>query len=178
MQASKVSSLIAAIALATTVGSAAYAAPASHSGDNPAKPVKGTWNVVRSTYLAGHFTVRKHKSGFEISGFKGALKPAATGLYCTTVGKFTIPGTIPIKKIKVSSKQKVWAVGKKFSDDAIVPVNVTMKFKTVSVKAKLSMHFDAHQKDEVGSYSFNDNGGYLYESAFADCGTVFSIKHQ
>jgi hypothetical protein len=47
-----------------------------------------------------------------------------TGTYKTTQSMYVELNT---KVRKVGSKQRVWAVAKKFHDDAMVPVNVTMK---------------------------------------------------
>lgn len=168
-----------ALIVAGLTGGSALASPATHATTAPRKPATGTWNIVRSEFYAGHFTVRKvGKSGYEVTSFSAALKPGTTAYGCTTTGKFSIPGTLKLKEIKVSSKQKVWGFGKKFSDDSVVPGNVTMKFNSgPTVKAKLSLTFDPHQKVAVGTYEFG-SGGYLFEAADNDCGSVFATKHK
>jgi hypothetical protein len=177
MQASRFLSLLAATVLVSALGASAVASPAVHlSEQSPPRPPTGSYHAAREVYVVLDLKVRKvGKNSREVTGITGRLTKASLGFNCSPIGAFTIPGKLPVTLIKVSSKQKVWGVAKKFRDDSMVPVDVTMKFKTASLKAKLSLEFDPHQKAKVGYYEFG-NGGYLEETDNSDCGSAFALK--
>jgi hypothetical protein len=167
---------IALVASNALSGSALATAHSAHSETHPPKPKSGPWSTYDSQYLTFSMKLKKSGNHLEMTDVGGRFKPTSTALYCQTTGAYTIKGNLPVRLIKASKHQSFWGYAKRFHADSAKGLPVTLKFKNTTVKAKLSVTFDTHEKAKDGDYVFGD-GGNLFVRGDDECGSVFSMKH-
>jgi hypothetical protein len=168
-----------ALALAPTAAGAVQHSPASLKSPTP--PRTGTWKFVDSQDVtSGSLVVYRKHGHLAIKDMHGVLNSFNATEGCAA-GPFTVKGSLPIRKRKVSKAQDAWAFSNGWGSQigpGFKPIKVDVTYGGKKVHAKLQVVFaDPHYKPVPNTYSF-ENVGLFNSFAGSDCVIDFGLKHK
>jgi hypothetical protein len=167
------------LALAPTAATAGQRSPASLKSPTP--PKTGTWKFNESQDVtSGSLVVYKKHGHLAIKDMHGVLNAFNAGEGCAA-GPFTVKGSLPIRKRRVSKAQDAWTFSNGWGSQigpGFKPVRVTMTYGGKTVHGKLQVTFaDPHYKPVRNTFSF-ENLALFSSFAGKDCSISFGLKRR